>query len=274
MLRYWVRALGLPALVVGTWLMATPPASAGVIGFALAARALTGGYGYGYYGPYGYSNYGPYYGYYGEPYYGYGSGYGSPWGYGYRSYYVPRSQGWGYYSSDYPLPSAYYYDEVPMTREVPMRRGSYTSFYPPQSQTEVPRNAALVAVRVPPDAELWFGGDKTTQTGEHREFVTPELKQDKDYFYTLKARWNQNGEQTEKTRRVRVRPGSRVTIDFFSAPPAQAGERRELRNDQAPAQSGQPAERAQPRNAPAPPAERVEPPNAPKPAPRSQDSVP
>ena len=59
----------------------------------------------------------------------------------------------------------------------------------------------MVHVRLPGDADLWFGGDKTSQTGSTREFVTPELKQDKDYIYTLKARWtDQDGEPVERTR--------------------------------------------------------------------------
>jgi uncharacterized protein (TIGR03000 family) len=204
MLRHWLRALGLPALVLGTLLLAAAPASAGILGWAIAARVLSNvadGY---YYEPYYY--YGPYGGPYGDPYYW--IGYSSPWGYRYDTYYVPRTYRWEYY----PQPGTYYSDQQPMDRR------DYTSFYPSEQANQVPQKSALIKVHVPPGAELWFGGDKTTQTGEFREFVTPDLKQNQDYFYTVKARWMQNGEQTEKTRRVRVHPGSQVTVDFFRAP--------------------------------------------------------
>lgn len=192
MLRNCLRGLGMPALVLGAWLLSAAPASAGILGWAIAARALSnfGGFGGG---PYGY--YDPYWGPYDTPYYGYGYS-PSPWNYG------PGPRAW-----DSAYPNAPY--------AAPMNRDAYTSFYPPQNAVQ---NTALIDVRVPPNAELWFGNDRTSQTGQLREFETPELKQGKEYSYTLKARWSQNGEQTEKTRQVRVRPGSRVMVDFFRAP--------------------------------------------------------
>jgi uncharacterized protein (TIGR03000 family) len=91
----------------------------------------------------------------------------------------------------------------------------YTSFYPMSQQAEIPRNAALVEVRVPANAELWFSDEKTQQTGLVRDFVTPELKPNKNYFYTLKARWMQDGKPVERTRQVRVAPGAQARVDFF-----------------------------------------------------------
>jgi uncharacterized protein (TIGR03000 family) len=96
---------------------------------------------------------------------------------------------------------------------------SYTSFYgvPPQPP-EVPSNAALVTVRIPQNAELWFSGAKTSQSGDVRDFITPELKPDKNYFYMLRARWMEDGHSVERTRRIPVSPGARVTVDFFRQP--------------------------------------------------------
>jgi uncharacterized protein (TIGR03000 family) len=92
---------------------------------------------------------------------------------------------------------------------------TYESFYPMSQQAEIPQNAALVEVRVPASAELWFSDEKTQQTGLVRDFVTPELKQGKNYFYTIKARWMQDGKPMERTRRVRVSPGAQTRVDFL-----------------------------------------------------------
>jgi uncharacterized protein (TIGR03000 family) len=93
----------------------------------------------------------------------------------------------------------------------------YRSFY--QLGRAIPNDAALVEVRVPRNAEVWFSGEKTNSTGREREFLTPELKDGKSYFYTIKARWTQNGQPVEQTRRVKVAPGAHVMVDFYRRAP-------------------------------------------------------
>jgi uncharacterized protein (TIGR03000 family) len=46
---------------------------------------------------------------------------------------------------------------------------------------------------VPADAEVWFNGVPTKQTGTRREFVTPPLDPGGDYSYRLRVRWNEGG---------------------------------------------------------------------------------
>jgi uncharacterized protein (TIGR03000 family) len=50
-----------------------------------------------------------------------------------------------------------------------------------------------------------------------RDFVTPELKTNKTYFYTLKSRWKRNGVLVETTREVPVSRGARVVVDLFGS---------------------------------------------------------
>jgi uncharacterized protein (TIGR03000 family) len=214
MFRRWLICLGVPALAIATALLVATPAS--------AQRWGRGYYGGGYGSYYGDSYYGnPYYssgydsGYSSSPYYGgyYGNRFGNRFNRGYSSgYYSPYSYDT---SSYYGMDNTGYYDNL----------SGYTSFYPGSnimgssigSSIGVAPDAALVDVRLPSDAELWFDSDKTSQTGSFRQFVTPSLKSDADNTYTVTALWLENGKAVEQKRRIQVSPGARVMVDF-SAP--------------------------------------------------------
>ena len=73
---------------------------------------------------------------------------------------------------------------------------------------------SIVQVEVPADAMLWFDGVPTKQTGALRTFHTPPLERGHNYHYDVKARWENNGKPVERTRRVEVYAGGRVTVDF------------------------------------------------------------
>jgi uncharacterized protein (TIGR03000 family) len=107
----------------------------------------------------------------------------------------------------------------------------YTSFYqgpiyPDQQQgrydnggSQVPtpptdENTAIIAVRVPPNAEIWFDGQKTSRTGTVREFQTPPLEPGEEYAYDVRARWNENGRQIDRARHVTVHAGDRFGLNF------------------------------------------------------------
>jgi len=225
MYRRWQLWLGIPALALATLLFTTSSASAqrwgrGGWGNGNIANFGNTGYGMGYYPGQGFGLNNWNNGYYGNGYYGngyYGNGYyGNGYGRGYWS--SPNYASGGY--ADYE--PNYYYGQQPYYQQQ-----GYTSFYP--QQHEMPHNAAMVHVHLPRNADLWFGGDKTTQTGSERDFVTPELKGDKDYFYTLKARWtDQDGKQVERTRRVKVHANAHAMVDFFrNDQSTDTGERRE-----------------------------------------------
>lgn len=174
------------------------------------------GYGSGYGG---YGGYGRGYGY--SP-YGYGN---SPYGYGYSGYgYRPGislSIGSGYYGSGYYGSPGYVmgsgysvpaYTYGGATYQEPYYSGQVTqSFYGgPQSST-----AVTLRVEVPtPDAQVWFGDTATSQQGTTRVFQSPPLDPNKNYQYTLKARWMENGKMVTRERQVNVQAGQEYTVNF------------------------------------------------------------
>jgi uncharacterized protein (TIGR03000 family) len=78
---------------------------------------------------------------------------------------------------------------------------------------------AKVTVIVPPDAEVYVDGSPTTQTGSERPFVTPPLQQGQNYSYQIRATWNADGDTVSRTRKVLVRAGADVRVDFTGSGP-------------------------------------------------------
>ncbi len=144
------------------------------------SRGWSGGWGgYGWDG--GRGNYGGY---------GYSPGY-----YGYRYYDMPD-----YYSSQpsYATPSYYY---------TPATTGE-------EQEASDAANRALVQVRVPDNAEVFFEGEKTNQPGSPRRFISPPLQPGKTFTYDIRARWTDNsGKPVEKTQQVKVQAGRRSMVD-------------------------------------------------------------
>jgi uncharacterized protein (TIGR03000 family) len=147
-----------------------------------------GGYGPGYYsGVYG-SRFGIGIGT--APYYGYGGGYYGP-------------------SYDYYTPS---YVTTPSSTVIvtPDATTTQSSYYTPAA----PDNRAHIEVRVPPDAQVFFDGDQTRQTGSDRMFVSPPLDSGRTYSYNIEARWTEDGRMVDQTRTVKVGAGSSEMVDF------------------------------------------------------------
>jgi len=210
---------GVLSLVAATALLLIPSVS--------QAQRGRGGYSIGR-GGVGFS-YGssPYYGNWGYGYSPYYSGSYYPGSYGYNSGYYPRSNYGGYY---YPNTSYYnnsYYNNSYYSNgsyaSTPTT-SSYQSFYPSQGVTgasyaNVPEQSSLavtMSIRVPPDAEVWFGDVKTNLTGAERLFVSPPLEPGKDYTYEIRARWNEDGRPVERTRTLQVHAGDRLNISFLN----------------------------------------------------------
>jgi uncharacterized protein (TIGR03000 family) len=94
----------------------------------------------------------------------------------------------------------------------------------PTAETPVPAGeSARVNVLVPSDATLTIQGQRMTQTGSYREFVSPPLVRGQDYTYTLRATWNDNGREASQERTVHVGAGSRVEVDLMNAPREEKG---------------------------------------------------
>jgi uncharacterized protein (TIGR03000 family) len=194
-----VAALGLLLADVGT-------SSAQL--FRRGGRGYYGGYGSGY-GGWGYGGYGlGGTGY--LPYGGYGLGYRS-------GYYGPTYYGPGYgYTGSYGMPGY-----VSSGANV-LPSGTTSFYYQPGAQigaagygSAADPNAAMIDVRVPPEAQVTFDGEATTQRGPNRLFTSPALEPGKSYHYDVKASWNQNGRTVTRNRRVDVRAGQRTTVDFL-----------------------------------------------------------
>jgi len=80
-------------------------------------------------------------------------------------------------------------------------------------------STADVNVRVPADAKLYFEGIPMELTGPDRHFVTPPLTPGRNYQYDVRAVWNDDqGHEVVQDRKVPVRAGGRVTVDFLTPP--------------------------------------------------------
>jgi uncharacterized protein (TIGR03000 family) len=170
-------------------------------------RGYGGYYGRGYYGyGRGYYGYGRgYYGY-GRGYYGYGLGLGfSDSGYSYGPSYTSASPGYVAGTNVYSAAGEGYSPAAdaasPMARVADYGMG-------------LSDNAAHVRLKLPADAEVWFAGVRTTQTGAVRDFVSPPLDPAKKFSYQVRARWTTDEQTVDQTRTVVVRANVRTAVDF------------------------------------------------------------
>jgi uncharacterized protein (TIGR03000 family) len=167
------------------------------------------------YSTYPFSSYNtyPFSSYYNTPYSTY---YTDNYPYTYTSPYVysyyPYSTGSVFYSAAAFSPTRSGYTSVSGTDSTG-RSSSTQAFYPPNAQSNTP---AMIEVRVPADAQIWFDGKSTSLTGTERTFRSPPLQPGQYYSYEVKARWTENGKDIERTRKVRVHAGERVPINFMA----------------------------------------------------------
>ena len=97
----------------------------------------------------------------------------------------------------------------------PLRSPNYPTIYPVSPPlSAVTDNTAKVEVRVPADAEIWFEGQRTSQSGTKRMYSSPALESGQDYIYEIHARWNADGKEVDQTRKVTVHAGDHVLVDF------------------------------------------------------------
>jgi uncharacterized protein (TIGR03000 family) len=71
-----------------------------------------------------------------------------------------------------------------------------------------------VIIRVPADARLFADNTALRMTGTDRTFVTPPLATDMEYTYRFRAEYDRDGETISVTKRVAVRPGRTVAVEF------------------------------------------------------------
>lgn len=220
MYRKWLGCFGIAAVATAAVVLSPTPAFAQRWGGGHGVYAPGYGYGSGFASPWnggfynnnwGYGN--AYPGYYNS--YSYYPGGRSNWGYS------PGSSTWGNTWSTYPggaygfQPSDYGARQFAASSMQPAQQ--YMSFYGADNvydESNIPSNAALICVRVAPDAKILFSGQETKERGNLRKFVTPALTDNQTYSYELKAQWNENGQNIDRTRKILVHPGDRIHVDF------------------------------------------------------------
>ena len=161
----------------------------------------------------------------GSPYYGrpYGGYYGGGYGYGPGGYYGRGGVGIGigapgYYG--YGMRNGYgYYAQPGVVVGGP---SAYQSLYPPVIADPAPGVAdatfndgrGRVVVIVPPNAEVWWNGTRSTLTGNTRRYSTLPLSAD-GAVQKFQARWTgPDGQLVTQTREVRAMPNTTATVDF------------------------------------------------------------
>lgn len=82
----------------------------------------------------------------------------------------------------------------------------------------VSRTPALIKVKVPDSATIWFENQKMSQPGAVRTFQSPSLDAKKTYYYKVKVSWPSGSgtlaKEVVSEQEVAVRAGETTTIDF------------------------------------------------------------
>lgn len=86
---------------------------------------------------------------------------------------------------------------------------------------------ATVIVRLPADARLYADNAPLRMTGTERKFVSPPLPAGQEFTYRFKVEYDRDGETVSVTKKVPVRSGGTVTVEFSdlsaSKPDAKGG---------------------------------------------------
>lgn len=142
--------------------------------------------------------------------YGYNLNDRAPTYYGGANYKEYYNFGRGFGFADFPGAIYPHVNPIVRNRHLPPRPLPPT-FYEPTSHL-FPE--ARFEVHVPDGAEVWLEGQKTQQTGEVRNFISPPLTPGEDFLYTIRAKWQENGKDVEQVQKVVVHAGSKLNVRF------------------------------------------------------------
>jgi uncharacterized protein (TIGR03000 family) len=73
---------------------------------------------------------------------------------------------------------------------------------------------ATVVVELPSDATMMIDNYVSDLTSETRTFVTPDLVQGRDYYYTIKAEVIRDGKKVTQSQKIFVRAGRTTRVEF------------------------------------------------------------
>jgi uncharacterized protein (TIGR03000 family) len=118
-----------------------------------------------------------------------------------------------FYRGEYPDSNGYYYQG-----QQGRRSGYYGQEYYGQefsAQARSNDNRVLVRVDVPsPSAKIWFEGEATQQQGYDRLYISPPIEPGKNYSYTIKASWMENGREVTQEKKLQVHANDQVAATF------------------------------------------------------------
>lgn len=104
-------------------------------------------------------------------------------------------------------------NRVAVNRVIPSRPMPVVAGQPaPVDVTEVPNNVLVIA-HLPEDADVWFGDHKTSIQGKMRMFGSPSLVPGKDYQYTIRVSWPEEGRWVAQMHELTVRAGEAYCLD-------------------------------------------------------------
>lgn len=78
----------------------------------------------------------------------------------------------------------------------------------PQSIDEYYASRAMMMAHLPENAQIWFEDKETTSKGPMREFVSPVLKPGKNFVYTVRIDWVEDGQKVTQTHEFNVKAGA------------------------------------------------------------------
>lgn len=87
----------------------------------------------------------------------------------------------------------------------------------PHKPQGVDPNIGVLMAHLPEDARIWFNDHATTSKGKVRNFETPALKPGREYEYTVRIVWYENGRWVSKTEKVPTGAGEMRCIYLTQA---------------------------------------------------------
>jgi uncharacterized protein (TIGR03000 family) len=97
----------------------------------------------------------------------------------------------------------------------PQKYQLYVSTLPEEYRADP--NVATIVAHVPDNAAIWFQDAVTTSKGTLREFTSPPLAPNKDYVYTIRVSWVEDGKLVSQTNEVTVKPGALQCVYLMQA---------------------------------------------------------
>jgi uncharacterized protein (TIGR03000 family) len=126
--------------------------------------------------------------------------------YGAPSFYAP---GYVYGAPGFYAPSNPY--AAPYSYAAPSSAAQSAAYYGAGPSGD---RSAVINMRVPANAVVKFGSEKTTQTGAERRFISPPLQPGRGYTYDVQVQWKDGERTVDRHRTVDVRAGQQVNVDL------------------------------------------------------------